>query len=34
MYLLLKNHDYHFELQNICRLFLPCEKIVIVDSSE
>ena len=31
MYLLLKNHDYHFELQNICRLFLPQEKIVIPD---
>ncbi|MBR2338984.1 MAG: coproporphyrinogen dehydrogenase HemZ [Clostridia bacterium] len=34
MYLLLKNHDYHFELQNICRLFLPQEKIVIADSDE
>ena len=34
MYLLLKNHDYHFELQNICRLFLPQEKIAVVDSDE
>lgn len=33
MYLLLNNHDFHFELQNICRLFLPQEKIVIVDSA-
>ncbi len=32
MYLLLKNHDYHFELQNICRLFLPQEKIILTDS--
>lgn len=32
MFLLLKNHDYHFELQNICRLFLPQEKIVITES--
>lgn len=31
MYLLLKNHDFHFELQNICRLFLPQEKIHVVD---
>ncbi len=30
MYLLLQGHDYHFELQNICRLFLPQEKITIV----
>ena len=34
MYLLLKHHDFHFELQNICRLFLPQEKITIVDSDE
>lgn len=34
MYLLLKNHDFHFELQNICRLFLPQEKIVIADGEE
>ena len=32
MYLVLKNHDFHFELQNICRLFLPQERIEIVDS--
>lgn len=34
MYLLLKNHDFHFELQNICRLFLPQEKIVVADGEE
>ncbi len=32
MYLLLDNHDFHFEVQNICRLFLPQERIEIVDS--
>ncbi len=34
MYLLLKNHDFHFELQNVCRLFLPQEKIIIADGEE
>lgn len=34
MYLILNNHDFHFELQNICRLFLPQESIRIVDSDE
>lgn len=29
MVLLLQGHTYHFELQNICRLFFPQEKIVI-----
>lgn len=29
MILVLQGHTFHFELQNICRLFLPQEKIVI-----
>ncbi len=28
MHLYLKGHDYHFELENTCRLFLPQEKII------
>ena len=28
MYLLLNGNDFHFEMQNICRLFLPQEKIL------
>lgn len=28
MYLLLNGNDFHFEMENICRLFLPQEKIV------
>ena len=32
MFLLLQGHTYHFELQNICRLFFPQEKIVIPDT--
>ena len=28
MYLILNGNDFHFEMQNICRLFLPQEKIV------
>ena len=28
MYLLLCGNDFHFEMENICRLFLPQEKIV------
>lgn len=34
MVLLLQGHTYHFELQNICRLFLPQEKIVIPNGEE
>lgn len=34
MVLLLQGHTYHFELQNICRLFLPQEKIVIPQENE
>ncbi len=32
MILYLQGHSFHFELQNICRLFLPQEKIVIPES--
>ncbi len=32
MILLLQGHDFHFELQNICRLFFPQNKIVIADT--
>ena len=28
MHLYLQGNDYHFELENICRIFLPQEKIV------
>lgn len=28
MHLYLQGHDYHFELENVCRLFLPQEKII------
>ena len=28
MHLYLRGHDYHFELENVCRLFLPLEKVV------
>lgn len=28
MHLYLRGQDYHFELENVCRLFLPLEKIV------
>ena len=34
MYLLLQGHSYHFELQNICRLFFPQEKITIPETAE
>ena len=27
MHLYLRGHDYHFELENVCRLFLPLEKV-------
>ena len=29
MVLYLQGHDYHFELQNVCRLFLPQEKLTV-----
>ncbi len=32
MVLYLYGHDYHFELQNVCRLFLPQEKLTVADS--
>lgn len=28
MHLYLYGHDYHFELENVCRLFLPLEKVI------
>lgn len=28
MYLLLNGNDFHFEMENVCRLFLPQEKII------
>ena len=28
MHLYLQGHDFHFELENVCRLFLPLEKII------
>lgn len=28
MHLYLNGHDFHFELENVCRLFLPLEKII------
>ena len=28
MHLYLQGHDFHFELENVCRLFLPQEKII------
>lgn len=30
MYLILNGNDFHFEMQNVCRLFLPQEKITTV----
>ena len=29
MLLLLDGHDYRFEMENLCRLFVPREKIVV-----
>lgn len=29
MHLYLRGNDYHFELENVCRLFLPLEKVII-----
>ena len=34
MVLYLHGHDYHFELQNVCRLFLPQEKLTVADSPD
>ena len=34
MVLYLRGHDYHFELQNVCRLFLPQEKLVVASSAD
>ncbi len=34
MILQIQGHPYHFELQNICRLFFPGEKIVVEESAE
>lgn len=34
MVLILRGHPFHFELQNVCRLFLPQEKIVIPENSD
>ncbi len=31
MILIIKGHNYKFEMQNICRLFLPFEKILVTD---
>ncbi len=28
MHVYLRGHDFHFELENVCRLFLPLEKII------
>ena len=33
MVLIIKGHDFKFELENICRLFLPLEKITVIDQS-
>ncbi len=32
MYLLMKGHPFRFEIENICRLFLPMEKVIVVDT--
>ena len=29
MTLLIRGHDYRFEMENICRLFLPQERVVV-----
>ena len=34
MHLLLRGQDFHFEMENICRLFLPDEKIVTLYDTE
>jgi len=34
MVLYLQGHDYHFELQNVCRLFLPQERLVVAQSDD
>ncbi len=34
MVLYLQGHDYHFELQNVCRLFLPQERLTVAQSAD
>lgn len=34
MILQIQGHPYHFELQNVCRLFFPGEKIVVEETAE
>lgn len=34
MHLYLRGQDYHFELENVCRLFLPLEKVVTYHDEE
>lgn len=34
MVLYLHGHDYHFELQNVCRLFLPQEKLTVAQAPD
>ena len=34
MVLYLHGHDYHFELQNVCRLFLPQERLTVAQSAD
>ncbi len=34
MVLYLYGHDYHFELQNVCRLFLPQERLTVAESAD
>ena len=34
MHLYLRGQDFHFELENVCRLFLPLEKIVTYHDEE
>lgn len=34
MVLYLQGHDYHFELQNVCRLFLPQERLIVAQSDD
>lgn len=30
MTIYIKNHDFHYELENLCRIFFPNEKISII----
>ena len=34
MRLYLFGHDFHFELENVCRLFLPLEKVITIHEEE